>query len=78
MAHRTKPDSKGKRGAKVPLTLHKPTGQYRKRIRGKDYYFSGTRKGFAMVGTGLLPLPFALGFLGLIVVIALTGPELSR
>ncbi len=39
MAHRTKPNSRGKRTAKFPLTLHKPSGQYRKRIRGKDYYF---------------------------------------
>lgn len=38
MAHLTKPRAAGKR-AKHPLTLHKPTGQYRKRIRGKDYYF---------------------------------------
>ncbi len=38
MANLTKPRSAGKR-VKHPLTLHKPTGQYRKRIRGKDFYF---------------------------------------
>lgn len=27
------------KSSKFPLTLHKPTGQYRKRIRGKDFYF---------------------------------------
>lgn len=38
MAHTTRANSKSKR-AEFPLSLHKPTGQYRKRIRGKDFYF---------------------------------------
>ena len=38
MAHSTLANSKSKR-AEFPLSLHKPTGQYRKRIRGRDFYF---------------------------------------
>ncbi|MBI2477319.1 MAG: hypothetical protein HYV60_01305 [Planctomycetia bacterium] len=39
MAHTTRANSKSKRVDKFPLSLHKPTGQYRKRIRGRDVYF---------------------------------------
>jgi integrase len=31
------------KGDKFPLTLHKPTRQYRKRVRGRDYYFGRDR-----------------------------------
>jgi hypothetical protein len=48
MAHRTKRRPTGKRVAKFPLTLHKTTGRFRKRIRGRDFYF-GTNQDAALV-----------------------------
>ena len=53
MAHSTKPVSGEKRAAKFPLTLHRPTGQYRKRIRGKDFSIvNGPVLGFARMVVG--------------------------
>ncbi len=42
MAQSTTRTRRGK-SSTFPLTLHKPTGQYRKRIRGKDFYFGTAR-----------------------------------
>ena len=47
MDHRTKRRPAGKRVARFPLTLHKPTGKYHKEIRGRDFYF-GTNQAAAL------------------------------